>query len=128
MENKMANKILIADDEASIRELYKRVINKDKKYEIDEAANGQDALTLFEQNLYALVISDNLMPIMDGIESTSKMKKIAKEKGIETRVILISGTLQDKPSHVDYLFSKPIDIMVLKDTVNKAYKEQNTEK
>lgn len=122
----MDNRILIMDDEEPIRRLYKAVIGREKKYEITEARNGKEGLDLFEQNLYPFVISDNVMPIMEGIESTLKMKEIAKEKGIKTKIMLISGTLKDKPEHIDYLLAKPINIADLRDIVNKEFKAQET--
>lgn len=59
--------VLIADDEKEIRDLLKKYLQREM-YKVDVAANGEEALRLFDQNKYNLIILDLMMPKIDGIE------------------------------------------------------------
>ena len=61
------DRILIADDEEAIREVISTLLEA-KGYECQIAPNGQAALDFFRQQSYSLVLSDILMPEMDGIK------------------------------------------------------------
>lgn len=67
-------RVLIADDEKVIRDLLKKYIEREL-YLADVAKDGQEALALFEQNTYHLVILDLMMPKMDGIEVCRKLRE-----------------------------------------------------
>ncbi|MFJ8457471.1 response regulator transcription factor [Bacillus paramycoides] len=60
-------RILIADDDKEIRNLLKIYLEREL-YMVDTAINGDEALQLFNQNNYNLVILDLMMPKVDGIE------------------------------------------------------------
>ena len=57
----MKPRILVVDDEQDIRELLKFYLNKEG-YEVIEAANGEEALTIFENEYIDLGIIDVMMP------------------------------------------------------------------
>lgn len=79
-------KILIVDDEDSIRFLLKDIL-VDTGYEVWEANNAEDALKKIEENMFNILITDIKMPGMSGIELMRKIK--VNYPHIE--VILISG-------------------------------------
>jgi len=60
-------RILIVDDVRSIRTTLKRVL-KSECYEIEEASNGKVAVELHKKNPFDLLITDIVMPKMDGLE------------------------------------------------------------
>lgn len=63
----MAKRILAVDDEESIVRIIQ--VNLERAgYEVDTALNGASALTLILKNQYDLIISDVMMPEMDGME------------------------------------------------------------
>lgn len=70
----MAN-ILICDDEKDIVEALKIYLSNED-YNIFTAYNGKEALNIIENNEIHLVLLDIMMPIMDGIETISKIRKI----------------------------------------------------
>jgi CheY-like chemotaxis protein len=71
----LAFKILWVDD--NIEELKSHVVYlTEKGYEVEGAANGQDALELLRQNLYDAVLLDEMMPGMGGLETLEEIKKI----------------------------------------------------
>ncbi|HEF1906494.1 TPA: response regulator transcription factor [Bacillus cereus] len=65
--------ILIADDDKEIRNLLKIYLEREL-YMVDTAINGEEALHLFNQNNYNLVILDLMMPKIDGIEVCKKLR------------------------------------------------------
>ncbi|MGK9484608.1 response regulator transcription factor [Bacillus cereus group sp. MYBK29-1] len=65
--------ILIADDDKEIRNLLKIYLEREL-YMVDTAINGDEALQLFNQNNYNLVILDLMMPKVDGIEVCRKLR------------------------------------------------------
>ncbi|ENQ3114255.1 DNA-binding response regulator [Bacillus anthracis] len=66
-------RILIADDDKEIRNLLKIYLEREL-YIVDTAINGDEALQLFNQNNYNLVILDLMMPKVDGIEVCRKLR------------------------------------------------------
>ncbi len=72
-------KLLIVEDEKHQRELYAMEF-EDEGYEVDQAANGKEAVDLVKKNRYDLVIMDIRMPEMDGIEALGKI--LSRDKKI----------------------------------------------
>jgi DNA-binding NtrC family response regulator len=117
-------KILLIEDEASIRSVLKDILKdqKEMKLEVDEARDGQEGLALLEANSYDVAFCDIKMPKMDGMEVLHK----AKEKGISTTFIMISahGTTEmavdaTKMGAYDFL-QKPPDLNRLLITLRNA--------
>ncbi len=82
-------KVVIIDDEYYFRQSLKTIIPWDD-LDLDfcgEANNGEDALELIQKTQPDLALVDINMPIIDGIKLTS----ILKEKGIQTKIIIITG-------------------------------------
>ena len=68
-------KILVVDDELLIRQVIKEYLLLDG-YEVDEASNGEEAVTLVNDNDYNLMIMDIMMPHMDGFQACKEIKKL----------------------------------------------------
>ncbi|ERI11609.1 putative transcriptional regulatory protein ResD [Aneurinibacillus aneurinilyticus ATCC 12856] len=66
-------RVLIADDEKEIRDLLEKYLEREL-YKVDVAVNGEEALTLFDQNKYNLIILDLMMPKIDGIEVCRRLR------------------------------------------------------
>src|SRR5437867_8050149 len=65
-------KVLVADDEHSIRKLYERELKKEG-YEVMFATNGQEAIQMVKNDRPDLIVLDIRMPGMDGIEAMSRI-------------------------------------------------------
>ena len=78
--------ILIVDDEESVRSLIKYGLTNDG-YDVLEAVNGKEALEVLQDNKIDVVISDIIMPVMDGVEL---VKRIRIEFPM-TRIIMMTG-------------------------------------
>ena len=79
-------KILIVDDEQSIRRALRDILELEK-YQVDEASDGLDCLVKLKQNEYDAIILDIKMPKMDGMEALEKIQTLAPD----TPVVMISG-------------------------------------
>jgi two-component system, chemotaxis family, chemotaxis protein CheY len=87
-EQQSTYNIVIAEDNAVVREVVRGIIRQDKSLRIvGEASNGQTALDLVAMHEPHLICLDIMMPGMDGISVLKKIK--AEHKA--TRVILVTG-------------------------------------
>ncbi|ARN74657.1 response regulator [Oceanicoccus sagamiensis] len=71
----MSKTIMIVDDSSSIRTLVSMCL-KNAGYTVMEAENGRVALDKLSASSAQLVISDVNMPVMDGIEFVTELKKL----------------------------------------------------
>ena len=67
-------KILIVDDDPSIRDVLKFTLDK-AGFDVTEATNGAEALTLFKSKSPELMVLDILMPEMDGTDVCREIRK-----------------------------------------------------
>lgn len=79
-------KILIAEDDAELRQLFKHVLIKNG-YSVKGVSNGKEALDELESEYYDLIISDIMMPITDGYSLVRQLR----ESGIETPMLMITA-------------------------------------
>lgn len=69
------NRILVVDDEERIRRLLKMYLEKEG-YEIEEAEDGETALSLAMNRDYALILLDVMLPGIDGIEVCTRLRQV----------------------------------------------------
>ena len=111
--------VLIVDDEAIIRDLCIRAL---KGYHLLQAGSGQAALALFDKGGVDVILTDVMMPGMDGIE----LLKRIKEKEPTVVVIVMTGLaekdviLNALKADADDFISKPLNLLQLKTAVDKA--------
>lgn len=117
------SKILVIEDEASIRRVLVKILSEENdSYQVDEAEDGLKGLEKIKKEDYDLVLCDIKMPKMDGVEVLEAVKKIKPE----TTIVMISGH-GDLDTAVntmrlgafDYI-SKPPDLNRLLNTVRIA--------
>ena len=110
-------KILIAEDDRELRQLFSHVLIKNG-YSVKGVSNGQEALDALDEDFYDLIISDIMMPVMDGYELVRLLREnsnnmpvlmiTAKDAFDDMRMGFLSGT-------DDYMI-KPVNVneMVLR--------------
>ncbi|RIJ49342.1 sigma-54-dependent Fis family transcriptional regulator [Maribellus luteus] len=115
------SKILVIDDERSIRNTLKDILEYEK-YEVDLAEDGNKGLEMIRAAEYDIVLCDIKMPGLDGIEVLERMVVLAPD----TPVVMISGhgnidTAVDsiKKGAYDYI-EKPLDLNRLLITIRNA--------
>ncbi|MGE5197434.1 MAG: response regulator [Deltaproteobacteria bacterium] len=79
-------KILLADDDAEVREIAKEILTKEG-YEVSVAKDGDEALNLARQEKPDLIILDYLMPGLSGIEVCQILKKEEATKNIPVLMV-----------------------------------------
>ncbi|MBK7183559.1 MAG: sigma-54-dependent Fis family transcriptional regulator [Bacteroidetes bacterium] len=114
-------KLLIIDDEKSIRKTLREILEYEK-YQVDEAADGAEGLGLIQKNTYDVILCDIKMPKMDGMEVLDKIMIQATD----VPVVMISGhgTIETaveavKKGAFDFI-AKPLDLNRLLVTIRNA--------
>ena len=79
-------KILIAEDDRELRQLFQHVLTKNG-YSVVGVSNGEEALHALDTSYYDLIISDIMMPKMDGYQLVSALR----EAGMTTPVMMITA-------------------------------------
>lgn len=82
----MAQRILVVDDEQIIRESLSFILKKEG-YNVEEAANGKDALVKHEANPFDIIITDIEMPEMKGVD----LLKQIRQRTPQTLVVIITA-------------------------------------
>ena len=110
----MPKKLLIVDDEASIRETLTRFF-RSQGYEVRSASDGRQALGLILEDRPDMVITDMNMPVLDGFG----LMRAAAESAPGLSVIMMTGVGEEEAAvrakalgAVDYV-SKPLDFAYL---------------
>ena len=117
----MVMKILIIDDERSIRNSLKEIL-ADEGYDVDVAENGAQGCAMVEKEKYSVIFCDIKMPEMDGMEVLDRLTQM----GVDSAVIMISGhgdidTAVDciKRGAFDFI-QKPLDLNRILITIKNA--------
>jgi len=107
-------KILIADDEETVRALVKRLLSK--SYQVLEADNGEDAVKVAVNQKPDLILMDILMPKMDGLTACYAIKMNQATKAIP--VVMLTA--------VDYELNRKLsqDVMGAQGYITKPFNSQ----
>ena len=89
-------KLLIVDDSSVVRRAIERDLESGQITEVEQAATGEDALSLYGDKLHDVVTLDITMPGMDGLTCLDKIIEINPA----ARVLIISA-LRDKATAID---------------------------
>lgn len=107
----LAKRVLIVEDDPVSALLLRRVLEH-RGYQVDHAANGKAGLDAFAQCRHGIVISDWMMPEMDGVTFTRELRRLS---GNYVYVVLLSakGQRADRltafEAGVDDFLTKPLD-------------------
>ncbi|TAL33946.1 MAG: diguanylate cyclase [Spirochaetes bacterium] len=114
-------RIIVIDDEPSVRKLIKRLLER-KGYSIDTAKSGEEGIAKILETEYDIVITDMLLPGMDGMA----VLETIKEHSSSIDVVLITGfgSIESavsfmKAGALDYI-TKPINSDHLEIVIQKA--------
>jgi CheY-like chemotaxis protein len=109
-------RILVVDDDPEVRFLL-RLLFESVGYEVSEAQHGVAALIRVKEALPDLVVTDIMMPVMDGGKLIKRLK--SDERTAALPIVAITGTPGAKEAAVaaDVVMSKPFDHSSLLATV-----------
>jgi diguanylate cyclase (GGDEF)-like protein len=115
-------RILVVDDEESLRSMLSEVLTDDG-YEVTSAENGEQALEIFRKSPFPVVITDILMPGVNGIDLLQEIKKSFPD----TQVIIMTShaSLETainalRSGAYDYLVKPFEDLELISAVVNRA--------
>jgi DNA-binding NtrC family response regulator len=113
-------KILVIDDERSIRNTLREILEYEK-FEVDDAGTGQEGLDMISNHEYDAVLLDIKMPQMDGMEV---LDKVMEKHDVPVIMISGHGTIDTaveaiKKGAYDYI-AKPLDLNRLLVTIRNA--------
>lgn len=118
-------RILLAEDN-SLNVFFMEHLFKRWDITASIAENGQEALFLLENGTYDVILMDMYMPVMDGLEATSKIRKLKDLKKANIYIIAltasVSGEIRNKvnASGINDYLQKPFQLEDLKEKLQKA--------
>ena len=120
--------ILLVDDSKTDKLLYSKIIRHvAPDYNIDVASNGKEAMEYILKSPPALVITDHLMPEMNGFELVMELKN-SEVKGKPPVIVLASELDRSiifdyNELGVEYVFQKPVTLSDFKKAVEKSLRQ-----
>lgn len=125
LKGEMRKKILIVDDEISGRLLE---YNLEKEgYEVYSATNGKEAIVKAEKAKPDLIITDIMMPRMDGFEFLGRLRSDKKTRAIPVVFVTARGQASDIKNGlklgVDAYITKPFDTQDLLKKIKDLFKK-----
>ena len=125
-DDNQTNTILIVDDNADIRTLLRRILQN--RYQVTEAEDGQQGLALANEIVPDLIVSDVMMPVMNGLEFCQRIKSSMATSHIP--VILLTARALSKhqvegyESGADAYITKPFSADVLLARIDNLLKNR----
>ncbi|MHB8905421.1 MAG: response regulator [Melioribacteraceae bacterium] len=122
-------RILLVEDEKKVASFIKKGL-EEELYEVDTAANGKEGLELGLTDEYDLIVSDIMMPLMNGLQLTKELRK----NKITTPILLLTvkdGTkdkVEGLDSGADDYLSKPFAFEELTARVRALLRRKETQK
>ena len=107
-------KILIAEDDRELRQLFQHVLTKNG-YAAVGVSNGEEALAAMDTSYYDLIISDIMMPKLDGLGACQQIRQFST-----VPIIMLTARSEDADkligfeSGADDYITKPFNILELK--------------
>ena len=116
-----SRRVLVVEDERSVQDVLSELLRW-MGFEVALAGNGVEALAIFIENSFDLVLTDLQMPVMDG----SSLAHLIKERSPNTPVVLLTGadreTLRDKvkSGSIDSVLFKPFLLNDFQSTLRRV--------
>jgi DNA-binding response OmpR family regulator len=121
-------KILVADDESSIREILSIQLAR-LGYEVVTASDGEEAVAAYAAEKPDLVLLDVMMPRLNGLLACQRIRELEKKAGKRVPVIFLAArdTTHDKTSAAlsggDEFVAKPVSLQELRERVEAALRK-----
>jgi len=117
-------KVLVVDDEPNMRFLLGMILESDG-YEVVEAKHGAAALERVKEERPDLVVTDLMMPVMNGRELIERLRS-DDETAAMPILVVSSRPTADVPGGADAVLSKPFDLDPLLETVRSLCRKDAT--
>jgi two-component system chemotaxis response regulator CheY len=119
-------KILVVDDMSTMRRIVKNILKQLGFNNLEEAENGQEALTKLKAETYGFVVSDWNMPVMMGIDMLRAIR--ADESLKKIPVLMVTAEAQKEnlmeavQAGVSNYVVKPFTAETMQEKINKIFK------
>ena len=104
----MKARILVVDDDPVTRFLF-RLIFETANYEVDEAPNGLAAMSVLRDGHPDLLVTDIVMPVMDGLALISRLRSHAETASLPIVAVSANPNAQEAAAKADAVLAKPFD-------------------
>ncbi len=121
--------ILVIDDEEGIRKLLATILTE-KGYNVDTAANGEEAIRKANEKVYNIALIDIMLPDISGVELLTQIKEVKPR----TRKIIMTGNpsfqnaVEALNRGADAYVMKPLDVEKMLNTIAEQYAKQEVER
>jgi DNA-binding NtrC family response regulator len=121
--------ILVIDDEEGIRKLLATILTE-KGYNVDTAANGEEAIRKANEKVYNIALIDIMLPDISGVELLTQIKEVKPR----TRKIIMTGNpsfqnaVEALNRGADAYVMKPLDVEKMLNTIAEQYAKQEAER
>ncbi len=121
------NILLVEDNEINLEIMHSQLNSLD--YKVDTAANGKDALEMFRNNQYDVVLTDIEMPEMNGYDLTAEIRRLEQDSQPPTPILAITASEFDlneeraKSLGFNGYMLKPLDLELLKSKFASIFSE-----
>ena len=125
-------RILVVEDNMLNMEII-RTILEDYDIIVEEAYNGQEAVTIMaasQPGYYDLILMDIMMPVMNGLEATRKIRQLSREDCQRIPIIAMSANAFDGDvkrslaSGMNAHLSKPVNVEKLIETLESSFHKE----
>ena len=120
-------KILIVEDDKELSLLFQKVLEK-SGYQVKSASDGAQALEVLDREYIDLIISDIMMPVMDGYELVSELRSAGYQ--IPVLMITAKSSFDDMRqgflSGSDAYLTKPFEIEMLMEIIRNRLKNRES--
>ncbi|WP_299743292.1 response regulator transcription factor [Rossellomorea sp. y25] len=121
-------RILIAEDEEVLRMLMVDTL-EDEGHELDEAADGREAVDQIMENDYDLILLDYMMPLLSGLEVIERVRNSPEKSTVKIMMVSAKSQQSDKDlvlkSGADYFIAKPYSPAELVQRIEDILNEEN---
>lgn len=126
-------KVLIAEDDESNRIFLERLLLPKRGFETRYAENGYKVLDMYHSQKFDVILMDIKMPLLNGVETTKRIRDFETKSQIEHPMVIIGVTAQAtienreifRNSGMDEVIFKPIIIENLLSLINKHVAKNN---
>lgn len=122
-------RVLVVDDEVGFGDFISHYL-RTRGFEVDVAVRASQALDMFRQQPFDIVLADIMMPAMDGLDMLRQIKNIAPQ----TIVIMMTAyaSLDKAMKAITYdaadLLTKPFELSQLSQVINRVLAERDSSK
>lgn len=117
-------RVLVADDEAGIRDLFRMVLDCElKDCRVDLAVNGAEVVEAFRQAHHGVILLDVHMPVMDGIQAFEEIHSMCREEGWELPAFVFCTGFEASTALQNIVSSNPRHCLLQKPVANNILVE-----